>query len=535
MDALRVVAYARVSSKEQAEKELSIPAQLIAIRKYCQAKGWKLIAEYLDEGKSAKTADRPAFQRIVSLAKKQNRNFDAIVVHKFDRFSRSREDHVIYKALLKKHGVMVYSATEQTDPETPHGFLLEGMLEVISEFYNMNLANETRKGMIQNAKQGYHNGGMPPYGYRVGKIKDSKGSEKSVWVLGPEEEVNNIRRIFDLYVNQGKGYKAIINILNNEGISSPKGTKWGYTTVCSILHNDAYIGRKVWNRYDYVNFGKKKKPREEWIIVEGAHPPIIDLDIFNKVVAKAKERSPIGGAYRSTGPSPYLLRGMLKCPTCGASMVSGRNGKSSRNYSRYYLCGTYHRNGSTLCKRNSIPKDKIESAVIDCLIREFSLLSFSGSLEDEFRRYGSFQNRENIFQLARIDDDIKHAIKRINLAKTEKVLPDSNPYVAQYISELEKELDKLKAERSSLAESTTIIELTDLQFQLIRDKLKDFANRIRIESPDIQHLLLSEYVDSIIRDLPDGQFRLQYHINYPVDSEERVFKLLEKTMYFKLC
>lgn len=189
----RVVAYARVSSKEQAEKELSIPAQLKAIRKFCQDKGWKLVDEYLDEGKSAKTADRPAFQKMVALAKKQNRHFDAIVVHKFDRFSRSREDHVIYKTLLKKHGVLVYSATEQTDPETPHGFLLEGMLEVISEFYNINLATETRKGMVENAKRGYHNGGSPPYGYRIGKIQDGRGNEKSVWVSRERSEIDKLR------------------------------------------------------------------------------------------------------------------------------------------------------------------------------------------------------------------------------------------------------------------------------------------------------------------------------------------------------
>ena len=250
MNQIRVAAYARVSSKEQAEKELSIPAQLKAIRKYCQGKDWKLVAEYLDEGKSAKTADRPAFQKMIAIAKKQNRHFDAIVVHKFDRFSRSREDHVIYKALLKKHGVTVYSLTEQTDPETPHGFLLEGMLEVISEFYNMNLANETKKGMIENAKRGYHNGGAPPYGFRIGKIRDGRGNEKSVWVLGPDEEVQTIRRIFDLYVNQNKGYKSIANILNSDNVPSPSGKTWSFSSLWSILHNDAYIGRRTWNRYD---------------------------------------------------------------------------------------------------------------------------------------------------------------------------------------------------------------------------------------------------------------------------------------------
>lgn len=124
---IRAVCYARVSSKEQAEKELSIPAQLEAIRNYCKQKGWKLVHEYIDAGKSAKTDDRTEFQRMIAMAKKQNRNFDIIVVHKFDRFSRNRDDHVIYKSLLKKMGVLVYSVTEQTDPETPHGFLLEGI------------------------------------------------------------------------------------------------------------------------------------------------------------------------------------------------------------------------------------------------------------------------------------------------------------------------------------------------------------------------------------------------------------------------
>jgi site-specific DNA recombinase len=531
---IRVVAYARVSSKEQAEKELSIPAQLAAIRKFCKDKGWKLIAEYLDEGKSAKTAERPAFQRMISLAKKQNRNFEAIVVHKFDRFSRSREDHVIYKALLKKHGVIVYSVTEQTDPETPHGFLLEGMLEVISEFYNMNLANETRKGMIQNAKQGYHNGGTPPYGYRVGKIKDNKGNEKSVWVLGPDEEVNTIRRIFDLYVNHNKGYKAIINILNDEGIPSPAGKIWGYSSISAILHNDAYLGYKTWNRYDYVNFGKKKKPADQWIVVKDAHPPIIDVDSFKAVLVKAAERSPTGGSFKAIGPSPYILRSMLKCPMCGVSMVTGRNAQSSRSYSRYYHCGTYARNGTKACKRNSVPKDKIENALINCLIKEFSLLSFPGSLEDEIRRYVDYQNREVTSQLARIDDDLKHLTKRIDIAKDEKVLPDNSMYIAQYVAELNKEVEKLTSERVDVCKLITSPSLTAEQLKVIRDRLKDFANRIKIEPPDVQFTLLKQRVETIVFDQFNNSFIVKIYINSPLELSNTQVKILEKTVYFSL-
>lgn len=104
---------------------------------------------------------------MIGAAQKPNKEFQAILVHKFDRFSRSRADHTIYKALLKKLGVSVISATEPTEPDTPHGMLLEGMLEVISKFYNVNLKHETLKGMKENAIQGFHCGGRAPFGYRL--------------------------------------------------------------------------------------------------------------------------------------------------------------------------------------------------------------------------------------------------------------------------------------------------------------------------------------------------------------------------------
>lgn len=181
---MKVAIYARVSSERQAEKELSIPAQIKAIQQYCQNKGWVIVKEFIEKGKSAKTDDRPEFQKMIALAKRPNRPFDAVVVHKFDRFSRKRDDHVIYKALLNQFGVKVISVTEQTEAETPQDLLLEGMLEVISEFFNANLAAEVRKGMTQNAKQGYSNGGTPPYGYRTEHIALGNQKTKAVWVPG---------------------------------------------------------------------------------------------------------------------------------------------------------------------------------------------------------------------------------------------------------------------------------------------------------------------------------------------------------------
>ncbi|WP_342426143.1 recombinase family protein [Paenibacillus sp. FSL L8-0502] len=120
--------------------------------------------------------------------------------------------------------------TEQTEFETPQDMLLEGMLEVISEFSNANLATEVRKGMTQNAKQGYNNGGTPPYGYRTEHIAMGNQKTKSVWVPGPREEVDLIRWIFNQYAFENKGYHKIASELNEQKVPTQKGGTWSAST-----------------------------------------------------------------------------------------------------------------------------------------------------------------------------------------------------------------------------------------------------------------------------------------------------------------
>lgn len=112
-ETMNIVIYLRVSSEQQAERQLSIPAQREAIKKYASERGWNIIEEYVDEAKSAKSDDRGDFQRMIDAAQQPDKDFQAIILHKFDRFSRNRADHVIYKALLKKQGVLVFSAMNQ--------------------------------------------------------------------------------------------------------------------------------------------------------------------------------------------------------------------------------------------------------------------------------------------------------------------------------------------------------------------------------------------------------------------------------------
>ncbi|WP_172198095.1 recombinase family protein [Saccharibacillus qingshengii] len=279
---MNIALYLRVSSEQQAERQLSIPAQREALRKYALNKGWNIVEEFVDEAKSAKTDERPSFQEMIAAAQGNNANFQAILVHKFDRFSRSRADHVIYKALLKKQGIQVLSVTEQTDPDTPHGMLLEGILEVISEFYNLNLKQETLKGMRENAAQGYHCGGRAPFGYRLVR----EGSKVS-YGLGPQEEIDLVKQIFSM-ASEGMGGKKIARILNAQGI--PKGRRWAPSTVLSILQNEAYLGQRVWNKKSEV--GGYKNAKEEWIISKGCHPAIINEDIWVICQEKINARRP---------------------------------------------------------------------------------------------------------------------------------------------------------------------------------------------------------------------------------------------------
>lgn len=277
---MNAVIYLRVSSEQQAERELSIPAQRDVLRQYADERGWRIVDEYVDEALSAKTDARPAFQQMIAAAQRSNKSFAAILVHKYDRFSRNRADHAIYKALLKKHGVVVVSASEPVDADTPHGFLLESMLEVISEFYNVNLRHETLKGMRENAAQGFHCGGRVPFGYRRAQT-----GRKVTYELGSREEVKLVQQMFQMAVD-GHGGKRIARELNQQNII--EGKRWAPSTVLAILNNPVYLGKRVWNKKSDAD--GKQNDMSEWIVAEDAHPAIVDQQLWDAAQASLMER-----------------------------------------------------------------------------------------------------------------------------------------------------------------------------------------------------------------------------------------------------
>ena len=215
---MKVALYARVSSDRQ-DVDLSITAQLKALREYASRNGYTVVKEYIDEAESGRSIDRPGFQNMIATARQKLTPFEAILVWKLSRFARNREDSIIYKSLLRKHGIQVISINEPVE-DTPSGKLLEGIIEVIDEFYSANLSQDVLRGQRENASRGFYNGGRPPYGYVRVKVKDGTTSRTK---LEPDPKTAPItQRIFRERLT-GKGLKAIARSLNGDGISSGTG------------------------------------------------------------------------------------------------------------------------------------------------------------------------------------------------------------------------------------------------------------------------------------------------------------------------
>ena len=148
---MKVALYARVSSAKQ-DVDLSISAQLKALREYILRNGYQVVKDFVDEAESGRSSVYPDFREMIALARRPNKPFDAILVWKYLRFARSREDSILYKAMLKKTGVQVISTSEPFD-NSPTGRLMEAIIESRDEFYSDNL-DEEGLGVLPTVRYG---------------------------------------------------------------------------------------------------------------------------------------------------------------------------------------------------------------------------------------------------------------------------------------------------------------------------------------------------------------------------------------------
>ena len=343
-----VALYARVSSDRQ-DVDLSVAAQLRALRDHAKKNGFVVAQEYIDEAESGRVADRPQFRRMLDEASKPNASFQEILVWKFSRFTRKREHAVAFKAMLRRKGIRVTSITEHAD-DSPTGKLMEAIIESVDEFYSENLAQEVMRGMRESASRGFYLAAKAPFGYRRVKVTDGV-RERTTLEVDPDT-APVLRELFDKSL-RGHGLKEICRDLNERGITI-KGRRWYRAALHYILTNEAYTGTAVWGRTI------KGKPAADPVRVEGAWPALVSRETFEAVQQSLHERAPSVRHPAGVGSS-FLLSGMLKCGSCG-KVFTGQAAKSGKY--AYYVCNTLHREGAGTCDARYLNATKVEEFIV---------------------------------------------------------------------------------------------------------------------------------------------------------------------------
>ena len=235
---MKAVIYARYSSENQREE--SIEGQIRECTAFAEKNGITILKHYIDRAYSAKTDNRPEFQRMIKDSAKKG--FDVVIVWKLDRFSRNRYDSAKYKAMLRKNDVKVVSATESIS-EGAEGIILESVLEGMAEYYSADLAEKVSRGMTENALKCRFNGGNIPFGYMI--------DEEQHYQPDPEKAPLVIE-MFRRYAG-GESITDIVEDLNARGIRTSKGNRFNKNSLARIFANRRYIGEYAYKEIVFSN------------------------------------------------------------------------------------------------------------------------------------------------------------------------------------------------------------------------------------------------------------------------------------------
>jgi site-specific DNA recombinase len=505
---MKVVVYARVSSDSQ-DVDLSISAQLRALREYAARQGHQIIREFVDEVETGRTDSRPAFREMIALAKTKPPPFQAILVWKLNRFARNRVDSITYKALLKSTGIKVISMTEPLD-DSPSGRLLEGVIECIDEFYSASLGQDVKRGMRENAQRGFFNGSRPPYAlHKVGVQDGAKTRHK----LEPDPydsvPVKVVRRMFSAALQEA-GCKEIAKTMNREGFRTGNGQLWGKTTVHKVLTNEAYCGTLVWG-------GRPGHPAihggDPPVRVENAWPAIIDPATFALVQEKMASRGP-KAVHPRTIPSPYLLSGFLFC-SCGHAMI-GRSAKSHQYY--YYTCNRSFKHGKEACNARALPKDKLEQLVIGQIKHKVldnqSLEELVGLVNEELDSSHDILREQLDAIDAQLNDVEIRLSKLYDALETNKIGLDE---LAPRIREMRSRQDELKKAKLELEAEKGTRQTKQLDAEVVKSYATDLKSLLEEVNVVESKAFLRSFIKRI--EIDGGNAKLHYVLPMPPDAK----------------
>ncbi len=492
--------YARVSSNRQ-DVDLSVSAQLRALRDYAEKNGYAVAREYVDEAESGRIADRPQFRKMLDEASKLNSPFHEILVWKFSRFTRKREHAVAFKSMLRKRGIKVVSITEHAD-DSPTGKLMEAIIESVDEFYSENLAQEVTRGMREAAIRGFWVSTYAPFGYRKVSVQDGAKKRPKLEIDSPADAV--VRRIFQMAL-QGKSTLDITKALNGEGIPTSTGKHWLKSTVHRILSNEAYTGTLVW--------GVDAKDGAPPVRVENAFPAIVSQQEFRRITRSLRSKAPARVNPRRAS-SPYLLSGLVKCEKCGKALTAAE--AKSGKYS-YYVCHSLLKKGKGTCKTPRLNSKRFEKLMIEQIraniLTESNIRDLVRLMDEEMDGVAAEQRErlENIeaelIEVRRRLDRVWHVIENSELD-----ISDATSRIREHRERQEKLEIAAEEARALLSERRAVLDNVDTIASYAQD-MSDFLMTSEITES-------RAFIKSFVKEIKvkPGKATVYYTLPTPPDS-----------------
>lgn len=360
--------YIRLSREDGDKQESeSIGNQRKILQRYVKENNLCLVKEYVDDGISGTTFNRPSFNEL--LQDIENKTIDMVITKDLSRLGRDYIKTGFYlEDYFPKNNIRYVAITDGIDTyiDSTNNDITP-FKAIMNDMYAKDISKKIRSVLKEKQKQGEYMCSIPAYGYKRHPTIKNK--------LVIDEQVRDIvEKIFDMYAN-GHGSVEIVNFLNSNKYLSPTGYRktgliqnqnkisynWNEVTLCNMLKNEVYIGNTVQNKRSIISYKVKKfrtVDKEEHIRVENTHEPIIDKDTFDKVQCIIEKRGT-----NTKLKYDYLLRGLLYCYHCKRKLqiVLKKNSRKNAKSHPYITCSDHKSRG---CYPLSINYEKFEKHII---------------------------------------------------------------------------------------------------------------------------------------------------------------------------
>jgi len=546
---LLIGCYLRVSTDEQANViEGSLDNQRYRMQSFIDLKNmqepnWgRLIEFFTDDGYSAKDTNRPAYSCMMTALKKGKIN--AIMVTELSRLSRNIPDFCDFHKNLELHGAKFFSIKEQFDSSTPSGKMMLYNMINLSQFEREQTSERVAINCHSRAQRGLLNGGPAILGY-------DKNPEKTATYIINEMEVKNVRRIFEIFIEQRSLSRTIdrISVLNikpkvrsssrnrlaNEG-------RWSVESLSSILKNKAYIGIREINKGNKNKDQSKLKVWQRYSASPASWPAIIDEVTFNTANSILKENQARERMRLNTSSSRvFAASGICLCEECGRKLV-GQSAHGKKQVHRYYVHST--KKGDVInCSVKRIKADKIESKIAEHLSEILMSAGHFEQIENRIKEMianSSDQLKEEKTSLMLELQKVTLAVK--NTFKIQSALDANSEAIRETAKELE-ELSRKKHQIESELENLKAKEISkdDVENSIneLKDRLTSFKKGWTKASAVLKKALLQDLIYFILVG-PNGlkiQYRLKHDLNKDftptdssatVDAENNVITIAER-------